>query len=140
MSNLLDWCMIQSCTLPIKLSIASCIYNRHGSTKVNVNKSNIFHYAMYRISFPELVFLLVPKKSPDRNLSNVIMFMMIYSIFVTITLRACLRLCCQIALRNTQRFLRCNTCRVIHWTCPEQFHTQRQFNSFIHFLVYLPIY
>ena len=55
------------------------------SMDATVNMSNIFDYAVYSISFPELVFLSVPKKPPDGILSNVIMFMTIYSIFVVIT-------------------------------------------------------
>ena len=74
--------------------------------------------------------------------------MRIYSIFVMITSQAYLRISCQIALKDTQRFLRQiafpqwyqATCWVIHWIRPEQFHTTRQFNSFIQFLIYLPIY
>ena len=63
-----------------------------GGTEATVDMSNIFNFTIYSISFPELIFLSVPKKPPDGIVSNVIMFLTIYSFFVTITLHACLRL------------------------------------------------
>ena len=72
-----------------------------GSMDATVDMNNIFDYAIYSISFSELVSLSVQKTPPDGILSKVIMFMTIPSMFVTITSQAYLRLCCRIALRDT---------------------------------------
>ena len=76
-----------------------------GSMDATVNMSKTFDYAICNIPYPEWVFLSVLKKPPDGIISNGIMFMTISSIFVTVVSQACLRLWCQIALRDSQRFL-----------------------------------